>query len=68
MMEWVLRDQPNADPYVDEIIIGSMGVAEEEVLANHERDIREVLQILEEYELVADWKKNQIVNEGGVIL
>jgi hypothetical protein len=57
MMEWVLRDNPNADPYVDDIIIGSIGDSEEELLENHERDIREVLQVLQKHDLVADWKK-----------
>ena len=25
MMEWVLKEHENADPYVDDIIIGSVG-------------------------------------------
>ena len=60
MMEWVLRDHPNADPYVDDIIIGSTGDTEEELLANHEADIRGVLETLRENCLVADWEKARL--------
>ncbi len=42
-MECVLQDLENADPYVDDIIIGSTGGTWEEVIANHERDVRAVL-------------------------
>ena len=57
MMEWVLRDHENADPYVDDIIVGSTGNTPEEVLENHERDLRAVLETLKKYELVTDPKK-----------
>ena len=57
MMEWVLRDLDNADPYVDDIIVGSTGNTEEELMANHEKDLRRVLDRLKQYELVADPKK-----------
>jgi hypothetical protein len=57
MMEWVLRDHENADPYVDDIIVGSTGNTPEEVVVNHERDLRAVLETLRKYELVADPKK-----------
>ena len=57
MMEWVLRDHPNADPYVDDIIIGSTANTPEELLDQHEKDIRGVLETLEKYSLVADWGK-----------
>ena len=57
MMEWVLRDLDNADPYVDDIIIGSTGYIEEELMENHERDLRALLQVLRMEELVVDPKK-----------
>ena len=57
MMEWVLRDHPNADPYVDDIIIGSTASTEEELLEVHEKDIRGVLETLRRELLVADPKK-----------
>ena len=57
MMEWVLRDQENADPYVEDIIVGSTGNTPEEVLENHEHDLRAFLETLKKYELVTDPKK-----------
>ncbi len=48
MMEWVLRNLENADPYVDHIIIGSTGAFMEEIMANHEKDVRAVLKVLRE--------------------
>ena len=56
-MEWVLRDLDNADPYVDDIIIGSTGDTEEELMENQERDLRALLQVLKKEELVVDPKK-----------
>jgi hypothetical protein len=46
MIEWVLRDIENADTYVDNIIIGSTGKTSEEVLINHQKDVRRVLDTL----------------------
>jgi hypothetical protein len=57
MMEWVLRDLENADPYVDDIIIGSSGENMEEIMANHEKDVRAVLRVLREENLIVDPKK-----------
>ena len=56
----VLRDHPNADPYVDDIIIGSVGDTEEELLNNHEADIGAVLETLRKNGLVADWEKARL--------
>jgi hypothetical protein len=39
MMELVLRDIHNADPYVDDIIFVSTGKTWEEVLINHQKGI-----------------------------
>jgi hypothetical protein len=36
-MEWVLRDLENADPYVNDIIIGSTGENMDEIMANTRR-------------------------------
>ena len=57
MMECVLRDHDHADPYIDDIIIGSSGATESEVLANHSRDLREVLTTLAEQKIFVDPKK-----------
>ena len=35
IMEYVLRDFPFADPYINDIIIGSDGETEEELIKNH---------------------------------
>jgi hypothetical protein len=60
MMEWVLRDLENADPYVDDIIIGSIGENMEEIMANHVNDLRAVLRVLREENLIVDPKKANI--------
>ena len=57
MMEWVLRDIENADPYVDDIIIGSTGASWEEVLVSHQKDVRKVLDTLKEHILIVDPRK-----------
>ena len=45
-MEWILQGLDCADPYVDDVIIGSTGATEEEALSNHERDVRSGLDRL----------------------
>ena len=57
MMEWVRREIENADPYVDDIIIGSTGATWEEVLVNHQKDVRRVLDTLKEHILIVDPRK-----------
>ena len=52
-MEWVLRGLPFAVAYVDDILTGSDGDTEEELLANHAKHVRMVLDRLAEYQLVA---------------
>ena len=44
MMEWALRDIDEADPYIDDIIIGSTGRTRVELFANHTRDVFRVLE------------------------
>ncbi len=64
MMKWVLQDLENADPFVDDIIIGSTGGTWEEVIANHERDVRAVLNTLKFNELIVDPRKaHMFMNE-----
>jgi hypothetical protein len=57
VMEHVLRNEDCADPYVDDVIIGSTGDTEEELLINHEADLRRVLNTLAEHQLIADPRK-----------
>ena len=61
MMEWVLRDIDNADPYVDHINIGSTEKTWEELLVNHQKDVRRVLDTLKEQILIVDPRKANIV-------
>ena len=60
VMEDVLKDLDHADPYVDDVIIGSTGETEAELIHNHERDLRKVLKVLEAAGLVADPGKAQL--------
>ena len=53
MMEDVLKDYPYADVYVDDVIIGSTGTTEEEMLENHSKHVREILLLFEKHNLVA---------------
>jgi len=39
MMEWVFKDTPNIDPYIDDVLIGSTGANMEELVANHLADV-----------------------------
>jgi hypothetical protein len=57
MMEWVLKDHECADPYIDDKIIGSKGSTEEEMLENHESDLRAVLATLAKQKLYVDPRK-----------
>ena len=58
VMDHVLQGLDCADVYIDDIIIGSSGDTEEELFANHDRDVRAVLDRLRRKELVASVSKN----------
>ncbi len=57
MMKWDLRDLENADQNVDVIIIGSTGENMDKIMANHEKDVRAVVRVLREENLIEDPKK-----------
>ena len=57
VMDHVLQGLDCANLYIDDIIIGSSGATEEELLANHNRDMRAVLDRLRKEELVASVSK-----------
>ena len=58
VIEYVLRDVRDvADPYFDDILIGSPGATLEEAIANHDIALRRVLNALHEGSMVADQKK-----------
>jgi hypothetical protein len=63
MMEWVLKDLPNVDPYIDDILIGSVGSTLEEMIANHERDVLRVLETLERNQLVCSPSKSKFFQQ-----
>ena len=60
MMEWVLQDHENTDPYIDDVIIGSTGETPEEILQNHERDVLDVLESLAKHNIPVSPKKVQL--------
>ena len=53
VMDHILQVLDCADVYIDDIIIGASGETEEGLLANHNRDVRAVLDRLRKEELVA---------------
>ena len=57
VMNWVLQDMPFATCYIDDILIASDGETEEELLANHEKHVRAVLQRLADHKMVAKMSK-----------
>ena len=57
IMDHILQGLDCADVYIDDIIIGSSGETEEELLANHDRDVRAELDRLRKEELVASVSK-----------
>ena len=57
VMGHVLQGLDCADSYIDDIIIGSSGDTEEELLANHDCDVRAVLDRVRKEELVASISK-----------
>ena len=58
MIEYVLRDVRDvADPYFDDILIGTSGATVQEAIANHDVALRRVLNALHEGDMVADQKK-----------
>ena len=64
MIEWVLGDV--CDPYIDDLIIGTElkdGMTREEVIQQHDADIRRILTRLEEFKLVADLDKTSLFSE-----
>ena len=57
LMDCVLQDMPCACCYIDDILIGSSGHTQEELISNHYNDLRKVMKRLEEQLLVAEMSK-----------
>ena len=61
MMEWVLQGIEYANPYVDDVIIGSTGDTEEEAILKHFSDVKTVLERFQEnHQLLVNPKKAQL--------
>ena len=60
VMDWVLQDFDYANGYVDDVIIGSTGDTPAEVLANHDKDLRKVLDTLQLHQMRVNMKKPQL--------
>ena len=52
MMEWVLTDHPSADPYLDDVVIGSTGETMEEAIQNNYKEVRKVLADAKNFQMV----------------
>ena len=61
VMEDVLKDLDFADAYVDDVIVGSSGDTEEELLMNHNRDLRRALYATQQACMIADPKKCELI-------
>ena len=57
VMEHILEGLPFASVYIDDIIIGSTGETEQEILANHDKNVCAVLDRLAQYQMFASKKK-----------
>ena len=60
IMEYVLRDLPFADPYIDDVIVGSTGGTIEEAIEQHKKDFITVLETLKAADIVVSTKKRQL--------
>ena len=57
MMEFILSGLEGVDVYIDDVIIGSDGETLEELLANHDKRVRAVLDRLAEWAMIVEAKK-----------
>jgi len=60
MMDYVLKDEPSADVFVDDVIISSGGDTPEQAIKNHFDDLTRVLSIFRKNKLVCDMEKAQL--------
>ena len=62
MMEWVLAPFDFAWPFVDDVIIASDGESPEEIIENHTKHVKAVLERFRELNLVCDLSKAHYLN------
>ena len=60
VMESVLQEHDYVNVYIDDIIVGSSGDTEAELVANHEKNLRAVLKTLAENDILVSPKKAQL--------
>ena len=58
VMEHILEGLPFASIYIDDIINGSTGETEQEILANHDKNVRAILDRLAQYQMFASKKRH----------
>jgi hypothetical protein len=63
VMEWILKPCKAADPYIDDVIVGTEGATLEEAIEKHEQDLREVLEQLKLHQMVVDPRKAHLFME-----
>ncbi len=63
VMEWALRDLEGVDVYVDDVIVGSTGATWDELVENHDRALRAVMERLAHHDLKVEAKKAQLFME-----
>ena len=68
VMEEVLQAHDNADAYVDDVIVGSNGDTEEELLTNHYQDLVKVLESLQKASHgCRPWQSTALCQRSGVL-
>ena len=68
LMDTELQDIDYADPYVDDVLIGSSGNTVAEAIENHYKDLRRVLDRFARDKLVVDLKKAHFFyHQGGIL-
>ena len=60
VMDYVLSEHDCANGYIDDVIVGSKGETEEELIENHDRDLRAVLETLAGEQMRVNMKKPQL--------
>ena len=61
MMEYVLQEHKDfVDPYIDDVIIGTVTCDPKDLLEQHYRDVQKVLNTLAKYDILVNPKKVQM--------
>ena len=61
MIDWVLQDVSDvAAAYIDDILVGTRVEEGQDLIAQHEKDVRRVLERLKKFVLVVDKKKCEL--------